>query len=156
MNPTRCCQILSGPLIKPQQLLEAIAKQVQVSAPVKAKASGKKEAFDRSELMGRVDGDERLCDEILDLFMQDTPVQLEKLKRAMEGNDATQVEKQAHAIKGASANIGAHALRDAAFEMEMAGRRGDLNPARTLENKLETEFEKLRTALSCPGAGAGV
>lgn len=112
------------------------------------KTEFEKHVFDRAALHDLLDGDESLCNELLNAFLQDMPVQFEKLKEALEGNDPRLVERQAHTIKGASANIGAHALSFAALEVETAGKDLDLNRARLCFSKLRIELERLRTALS--------
>ena len=97
-----------------------------------------------------MDGDEELLDELLDMFLQDFPARSKELKQALEENDAMLLAQRAHTIKGTSANIGAHALKDVAFEIEKTGNAGDLNLARTLVRKLESKFEKLQLVLSGP------
>ncbi|MDY6970826.1 MAG: response regulator [Thermodesulfobacteriota bacterium] len=106
--------------------------------------SDRKDIFDRDELMRRVGGDEQLLKELLSKSLQYIPAQLRGLRHAMEGNDLILAGDCAHAIKGISANLAAHALRKVAYEMELAGRDRDLNSARTLANKLENEFEKFQ------------
>lgn len=98
-------------------------------------------------MLERVDVDEELCNELLDIFVQDIPVRLEELKQALADNDAVLLTQHAHAIEGASANIGAHALREVAFEMEMAGRERRLDRTISLVERLERELDRLKTAL---------
>lgn len=106
--------------------------------------------LDRKELMERVGGDEDFAKEIIAIFMEDTPSQMEKLNLALKENDPVRVKHQAHTIKGSSANIGARGLTDTAFKMEMTGKDGDIDSARDLMEKLEKEFEKLQRILSEP------
>ncbi|HUU42032.1 MAG TPA: response regulator, partial [Desulfatiglandales bacterium] len=148
--------------IDPQKLLEAIERQVSNLASGDGKAvdmvpddktadisqTDEKDVFDKEELLKRACGDQDICNEILTIFQQNIPEQLKKLKEALEVNNAELVTMQAHTIKGASANIGAHAFRDAAFDMEAAGKEQDLNRAGSLLSKLEDEFERLKTVLS--------
>ncbi|MBN1847588.1 MAG: response regulator [Deltaproteobacteria bacterium] len=104
--------------------------------------------FNRTELLGRVNGDEELCNELLELFVDDFPVQMATLKRAMERKDMDLVSKQAHTIKGAAANIGATALREAAFRIETAGKGQDPGRVRIATEMLDKEFEKFETIFS--------
>lgn len=106
------------------------------------------EGFNRTELLNRVNGDEELCNELLELFVGDFPVQLATLKRAIEREDMDLVAKQAHTIKGASANIGATALREAAFQIETAGKGQDLDQVQITTEMMEKEFEKFETIFS--------
>lgn len=86
--------------------------------------------------------------EVISVFMKDAPVQLGQLRQALNDNDAERVRQQAHRIKGASANIGAQALSDLAFEIETAGKDAKLDVALPLVGKLEEDFEKLGSVLS--------
>ncbi|MEA2038526.1 MAG: response regulator [Thermodesulfobacteriota bacterium] len=139
--------------IRPVMLADAIKRQMHAPGQPEDKPADKDEpeetdVFDRNELMKRVDGDEDLLNEILSIFMKDIPGKLEVLKQAVEDNDPTGVGQYAHAIKGASANIAAHRLKNVAAEMEKAGMAGNLEPGRALQHKIETEFAKLQMTLN--------
>jgi len=140
--------------VEPQELVEAIERQVagsvraaESTAAVK-KPRREKEAFNRSALLDRLGGDEEVSKKIIAVFMKDIPGQLEELKQGLSHKDASVVERQAHRIKGASANVGAQALRDVAFETEMAGRDGNMDRAAALVGNLQQEFERLRAVLT--------
>jgi HPt (histidine-containing phosphotransfer) domain-containing protein len=83
--------------------------------------------------------------------LEDTLGQLEILRQAVADNDASQVELSAHAIKGASANIGAEALKDAAYQVEMAGKDQDMGKVQVYMEQVEGQFEDLRRMLSDTG-----
>jgi len=53
------------------------------------------------------------------------------------------VRRQAHTIKGAAANVGAEALRVAAYRLERAADEGDQPAAFALGNGLDLEFARL-------------
>ena len=89
-------------------------------------------------------GAEEQLSEIVDVFIEDIPVQLEELKQGIKENDAAVIRAQGHRIKGASANVGAEAMRQAACEIELAGTDGKLDTAPGLVAKLEHEFERLK------------
>jgi len=136
--------------VEPQVLAEAIERQVfglaqavEPAAAVKT-ATHEGQVFDRSMLMRRLGNDEELCNEIISGFMNDMPVQLDQLKQALNNDDATLLKRQAHKIKGASVNIGAQAMSDVAFEIEVAGKDCEPDTALALVGKLEHEFERFR------------
>ncbi|MDY6986797.1 MAG: response regulator [Thermodesulfobacteriota bacterium] len=142
--------------IKPEKLFQAIERQVSALRRKEKKggdrASGHRGyVFNWESLLERFDREETLCHELLGIFLEDIPSQLRKLKQAVEDQDASLVEQCAHAIKGASANIGADALKGAAHEMERAGKDRDMGKAHFLVRKLEGRFEELRTLLSYTG-----
>ena len=73
--------------------------------------------------------DEDLARVVTESFLDDIPRQIEALRGYLDAWDAPGAERQAHTIKGASANVGGEALRALAFEMEKAGKAGDLGSA---------------------------
>ncbi|MEI6126845.1 MAG: response regulator [Pseudomonadota bacterium] len=119
----------------------AEGKQVSVS-----EAPGQP-VFDRASFLGRLMGDEELAVTIEKAFLADMPVQIEKLAAAVHAGDAQQAGEQAHRIKGASANVGGEALRETAFEMEKAGKAGDIACLRIFLPELEKRFGELRKAM---------
>ncbi|MDY6987826.1 MAG: response regulator [Thermodesulfobacteriota bacterium] len=142
--------------VKSEELFQAMARQTLALEEREAKGADKAtpdggDIFNLEALFQRFDGDETLCNELLGIFLEDTPGQLEKLKQAVQDNDASQVELSAHAIKGASANIGADALKDAAYQLEIAGKAHDMGKAQSFVGKLEGQFEELRKILSETG-----
>jgi diguanylate cyclase (GGDEF)-like protein len=89
--------------------------------------------------------DDALRAELLDLFVVSTAPRLPSLRTALESGNAALAEAEAHAIKGASAHLGAAHLGDIAFRLERASREGDLALGPPLIRELETEFERVRT-----------
>lgn len=72
--------------------------------------------------------DEDLARIVVQGLLDDIPRQIEALRGYVEAWDVQSAERQAHTIKGASANVGGEALRAIALEMEMemAGMAGNL------------------------------
>jgi HPt (histidine-containing phosphotransfer) domain-containing protein len=89
-------------------------------------------------------GDEQLAQTILDGFVEDIPRQIQALRDFLAAGNAPGAERQAHTIKGASATVGAEALRAVALEMEMAGKAGDLEAIRSRMADLEAQFDRLK------------
>jgi HPt (histidine-containing phosphotransfer) domain-containing protein len=110
--------------------------------------------FDRAAFLERVMGEEELVREITELFLADLPVQLGRLDAAVDSADCQLAGKLAHAIKGASANVGGEALRETSFAMEKAGKAGDLVALRTLLPELKERFARLKEAMESD-AGSG-
>ncbi len=109
------------------------------------------EVFDKSDLLDRLGDDEDLCKEIIELFIEDTPHQINKLKKALEKKDASIIQRQAHLLKGSSANTSVLGMQEIAFQIEKAGETGDLEIATSLLLKLEEEFEKFKRIISNSG-----
>ncbi|MDM8523709.1 response regulator [Desulfococcaceae bacterium HSG8] len=141
--------------IRPQEVLAAIEESLKSANLVKSGRQPYKirsddsvsKIFDRENLLDRLGNDEALCREILDMFLQNMPGMIERLKTALDDNDAEQTSMEAHTIKGMSANMGACRLNETASEMETAGQEGELGKVRSLMDKLEQEFESFQSVL---------
>jgi len=139
--------------IQPQELLQVLQRWIHSKSPDEASTnletnSSAKKLFDRSRLLERLGGDEELLTEVIDLFLKDVPVQVEKLEQALQNKDAELVESIGHSIKGAFANIEALKLKETAFLIEKSGKDKDLERASLHLKELKQEFEKLKTILS--------
>jgi CheY-like chemotaxis protein/HPt (histidine-containing phosphotransfer) domain-containing protein len=88
--------------------------------------------------------DPSLITQIFTSFLRDGAERIDALKEALAGRDMELLYKTAHAIKGASANIGAHSMADVAQKLELAGKAGDLNRAVILTEQIEMEFGRVR------------
>ncbi len=97
--------------------------------------------------MERVGGDAGLVREVLDLFMDNMPEQMDGLRRAISAGDVQEAMLYAHTVKGMAANISAGPLCATASAAEKAAREGDLSPLAALAERMELELEALRAAL---------
>ena len=104
--------------------------------------------WDRTGMMERLMDDEELAGEILEIFFEDIPLQIEALNQCLETGDAHGTERQAHSIKGASSNIGGDRLSEVAFKMEKLAGAGNLIEVRNYTEKLAEEFFLLKEALA--------
>jgi HPt (histidine-containing phosphotransfer) domain-containing protein len=94
-----------------------------------------------------IDGKEELLKKITGIFYNDMPHQLEIFRQALTDEDIKLITRQAHTIKGASDNIKANLLADAALQVEKAAINGRPQEAFGLFKKLEIELEKVRKTL---------
>ncbi len=104
--------------------------------------------FDKSGFLARIMDDDELAHKVIDGFLQDIPRQIEVLRSYVNAGDVSGAERQAHIIKGASANVGGERLRAAAVEMEWAAKSGDMNAVKARMARLEEEFDRLKQAMS--------
>jgi PAS domain S-box-containing protein len=104
--------------------------------------------FDRVGMMARLMDDKDLAKEMETAFLKDIPLQIAALKGYLDTGDASGAERQAHTIKGASANMGGEQLCAVAFEMEKAAKAGDLDAARGYMAEIETQFNRLNQAMT--------
>jgi CheY-like chemotaxis protein len=87
--------------------------------------------------------------ELLQLFTQDCQGHLELLHRAIAANDLSQVERSAHYIKGASANIGAKVMQFAAAQLERQAHQKQLEITDELLAELRTSLQQIREFVEC-------
>jgi HPt (histidine-containing phosphotransfer) domain-containing protein len=107
--------------------------------------------LDLPDVLARVGHDEELLNELFDLFLADTPHQMARLEKALAEEDIILAERQAHSLKGASANIGGARMQQAAKAVEYAARQKNLQEAGRFYRNLVEEFGNLRKALEKRG-----
>jgi HPt (histidine-containing phosphotransfer) domain-containing protein len=83
-------------------------------------------------------GEPDFVTELIDLFLNDTAVQLESLGVAVSNNNVPEVRRLAHLVKGSSGNIGAGGMAELCQEMETL--EGTSTTEQALLAKLEEEF----------------
>ena len=105
------------------------------------------ETLDRELLLRNVDGDAELLREIVDLFFESSEEIVQTLQNAISGADAEGVNRTAHQLKGALANVGACAAADVAGRLERLGRNGTLQGAGDAMTSLESELARLSPEL---------
>jgi CheY-like chemotaxis protein/HPt (histidine-containing phosphotransfer) domain-containing protein len=92
--------------------------------------------------------DPSLLTQIFTSFLRDGAERIDALKEALAGRNMELLYKTAHAIKGASANIGAHSMVDMAQKLELAGKAGDMTGAVTLMEQIEMEFGRVQREIT--------
>jgi HPt (histidine-containing phosphotransfer) domain-containing protein len=111
------------------------------------RAAAGNEDFGESELLDRLVNDRALARAILHSFLEDIPKRIEALNGFLDKQDAKGVEFQAHTIKGAAAAVSGKSPMNMAFELEQAGKVGDLEAAAAKLAALRHRFERLKTAI---------
>lgn len=95
--------------------------------------------LDRNHLLELTDGDAQFEHELLDTYRASVENILARLRDGLSSGDLTQVMREAHALKGASLNVGAAAMGQCAAAIEAAGRDGDLATAHRAARQLGAE-----------------
>jgi CheY-like chemotaxis protein/HPt (histidine-containing phosphotransfer) domain-containing protein len=107
--------------------------------------------FDQAGMASRLLGDRELIHEVIAAFLSDMPKQIAALRMLIDLKDAEGAGRKAHMIKGAASNVGGEAMRAVAYEMEQAGKTGDLEVLTAGTDDLERQFAKLQDAMKQPG-----
>jgi HPt (histidine-containing phosphotransfer) domain-containing protein len=108
--------------------------------------------FDYGQLDAIAGGDAEFEREVIGEYIICAPRDLAKLRAAVTAGDAVAISATAHALKGASATLGARGFAASALVIEQAGKKGDLELARGSFARLEAELtdvlELMRQRLS--------
>jgi len=131
-------------------LAETLQKWLPVGKPARtdrtaaADNESQPPVFDREGIRNRLMDDKQLVKMVISAFLEDIPHQIGELRVFLETGDIIGAGRQAHTIKGSSANAGGEQLRAIAAEMEKAARAGDLSGAECHLGALENAFHALR------------
>ncbi|MFT5324156.1 MAG: two-component system sensor histidine kinase/response regulator [Planctomycetaceae bacterium] len=99
--------------------------------------------IDRERALDRMGGDEELLAGLIECFIEDAPDLLRQLDEALKAEDAAEVARAAHSLKGLAANFEAIACRDSAVTIEQLGRDGDLSNVKAKLKTLKQDVSDL-------------
>ena len=104
----------------------------------------------RAEALERLGGDEDLLRELCDIFLEESPKILKKLRQALTEGDAATVMRTAHSLKGEVSYLGAPGALQAARQLEDMGRENRLVGGEKIFSSLERELVGLHFAMKDP------
>ena len=81
---------------------------------------------------------------IVRTFLEESTARVVALHKAVDSNDADQIERAAHALKGIAGTVGATEMLSLAVRLERIGREGRTQDGRQLVTQLESAFERAR------------
>ena len=144
--------------VDPKSLAEALTRWLRVPAKTGSGGAdtvqGQNEGepvFNGEDLLDRLMGDRQLAGVVLRGFLDDTPAQLNILRKRLDENDAAGARMQAHTLKGASATVSAERLSADAAAMEQAVIEGQLGRCGELLPRAAGEFERFRSTVERDG-----
>jgi HPt (histidine-containing phosphotransfer) domain-containing protein len=111
--------------------------------------------FDRAALLQRIEGDTELLDEVLQIFLNDCPGMLEKIKRAAAERDAKALMFTAHALKGAAGNVCASRICAVALKLELMAKEDKLVDVETHVSALAAEIGGFSQLFGVKSQGQG-
>ncbi len=92
-------------------------------------------------------GEDDLVAELIEIFLEDTPLRLATLGEAVASGDTETISSQAHAMKSSSGQLGAVVFSALCKELEQRGRDQQVDGVEALFTRLMDEFARVRTAL---------
>ena len=152
----RCLQAgMDGYIMKPIRFgdVEKTLSSLSSAQPVSAPSPSGKVLWGKSEALERLGGDEDLLREICQIFLEESPKLMQKLREAIADADSEAVTRAAHSLKGELGYLGAPGAAQVARELEEMGHEKNLSRAGELFTFLERELTGLHLALKDP-AGA--
>jgi len=105
------------------------------------------ELFDRAAALRRIDNDEALLDELIQLFISEYPKQRLAMRDAVKDRDFARLERTAHALRGALSNFYAESACDAARSLEHIATTGEADAAKRALKDLEHQVDRLKPHL---------
>ena len=109
-----------------------------------------------SALLARVGGDPVLFRDVIELFLDDCPNQIDAIRQAIHDQQADRVYRAAHKLKGSAGNFEAHEVMALLQRLEARARDGDLLTCGSVFVEIEAEAERLMSALALAVAGGEV
>jgi two-component system sensor histidine kinase/response regulator len=149
----RCLQAgMDGYIMKPIRFgdVEKTLSGLSSAQPVSAPSPSGKILWGKAEALERLGGDEDLLRELCQIFLEESPKLVQKLREAIADADPEAVIRAAHSLKGELGYLGAPGAAQAARELEEMGHKKNLSRATELLTLLERELTGLHLALKDP------
>lgn len=99
------------------------------------------------ELRELSDTEQDLVQDLINLFLADSPMQMLALQEALRSENCIEVERRSHRLKGSAGSIGAIRLREICEQIECFARAGRLPTPEEAAFSVNREFEALREEL---------
>lgn len=103
--------------------------------------------IDAGELLERIGNDRAFLAELVALFYEDHPGQLEQIAKGLARQNANEVTRGAHSLKGALANLAAPTASALAAQLEQQSASGNLQEAAITFEAFKTELKRVLDAL---------
>ncbi len=98
--------------------------------------------FESEILLSISDGDIEFMQELISIYIEDNTPRVQNIQKSFQEDEHESLEKEAHTLKGASANIGAIAIQNISQEIEMAARDRRSGEIAELISSLPGQFAK--------------
>ena len=100
------------------------------------------------DLVGDVFGEEEVVEEVVEFFLQEVPLQMDELRKALEECDFHQVQELAHGMKGSCLNVAAGTMGEVAREIEFLCRENELDKVPEATKKLADAFDTTKKVIT--------
>jgi two-component system sensor histidine kinase/response regulator len=149
----RCLEAgMDGYLTKPvssPQVAEVIARILgadRTPGP-KSQAEEKSAGWDRTAALERVEGDAALLADLVQVFLEELPGQLDALQQGIAAADFEVIERTAHTLKGELVYLGLTEEAEKAKELEHKGRDRNIKAAQGIMPEFKAQLLKIAAAM---------
>jgi signal transduction histidine kinase/HPt (histidine-containing phosphotransfer) domain-containing protein len=105
------------------------------------------QALNEKWLMDKARGNRDFLKKLFAVFVEQQPGKIEEMRQAAENGDMRELAFMAHTLKGGAATMGAEALKDRAYEVEIAAKAGDSDLAAREVEALEADLDQAIVAM---------
>jgi CheY-like chemotaxis protein len=135
--------------IKPKEL-EAIVEKWIKHPDKKEEKMSEHPIVDWEFFNERFGDDEELVAELIEIYLEESPKQMQQVKDAIASGNMANLSLYAHSLKGASANMGAMEVRYVAADLEAKGKAKDATGLAELWDKLQQAFARATSEFKNP------
>jgi CheY-like chemotaxis protein len=114
-------------------------KPTDTNLPNNGDSMNNEPRVDLAAALMRMNNDEQLLNDMMQLYLEDSSSLLEQVRRAVRDNDLSSLERSAHSLKGLAANFEALAAVAAANDVELAARKQETDGLEKRISLLESE-----------------
>jgi len=135
--------------LRAEDLFAAIDSVVAQREPSAATATTPvpSDKVDRAALLEGFGGRADLLKHVVEVFLEDGPATLTRLKAAIEAGNAAEVAAIAHSLKGSVGLFSQGQAFEGARRLEQVGKSGDLSQADAVRAEIEESVSRLTTEL---------
>lgn len=99
------------------------------------------------ELLDRIGHDAELLQEVIELFYNEYPSHIQKIRTALAEENGEQVAKAAHTLKGSISNFACPAAFEAVYQLELTGKHNQLDQTEAAIEIVDQRVQQLRPVL---------
>lgn len=138
------------------EIEEAIARVLGIELQTprsEPQVQEKRAGWDRATALARVEGDEALLWELVQVFLEEVPGQLNSIQQGLAAADFEVIERTAHTLKGELVYLGLAETAEKAKALEQQGRERNLQAAAELFPAFNTQVLMVTAAMREDQAG---
>ncbi len=99
--------------------------------------------INKKEALEAIGNDEELLKEMYNIFIEEAPSLMKNLKIAIKEGKSPDITLNSHSLKSSSGHIGAKTMEKLAYQMERAGKNGEISDLSDLYENLQKELDKV-------------